>query len=127
MALLRRPAPGASGAYGELAALWVEGLNAPHAADCGCGGMAAPALDPASVEWDVLDYLIGKYRVDAPELAAYLGERRGQSSQRPFEAWLASLAEAPLTPGAQDRLMTDLKTFLDSFAARGRPRVGICY
>jgi len=126
MALRLRPTGEQAGEFGQLAALWVEGLSAPHDAACGCGGMAMPILDPADIETDVLDYLIGKYR-DAPELAAFLRQRRDHRAGVRFEAWLAGLGDAPLNSDARARLTADLRIFLESFAARGRPRVGICY
>ncbi len=127
MAMRLRSAPASQDEFGRLATLWVEGLAAPHDASCGCGGMAAPALEAADVEKDVLDFLIGKYRADASALVDFLRERRDHRGPTRFEAWIGALEDAPLEPKFRARLEGDLRVFLESFAARGRPRVGVCY
>jgi len=126
MAPLRKPSASAADGCARLAELWVEGLNAPHDAGCGCGGMAMPALDGGEIELDVLGYLAGKHR-DAPELTAFLDTRKSARGAARFEDWLAGLDAADLPNEARARQVADLQIFLESFAARGRPRVGICY
>ncbi len=128
MALMRRPGAAAPDGFGELASLWIEGLNAPHDAGCGCGGMAPPLLDASDLEHDLLDYLLGKYGAGAPEgLADFVGARRENAGRERFEAWLASLGATPLSEDARARLVADLRLFLVSFAERARPRIGVCY
>lgn len=128
MALMRRPASAARGGSDDLAELWVRGMTSPHAVNCGCGGMAMPEFDPAGIERDLLDYLLGKYGEGAPEgVADFLRERRDHPGALRFENWLARLGEARLAEGSRERLTADLRLFLDSFAEQARPRVGVCY
>jgi hypothetical protein len=126
--MMRRPGAATSGVCGELAELWVQGLSSPHDASCGCGGMAMPTFDPAGIERDLLDYLLGKYRVGSPEgLAEFITDRRDHPGSIRFENWLAALGDASLPEDARTRLVADLKFFLDSFAEQARPRIGVCY
>ena len=128
MALLRRPGAAAPDEFGELANLWIAGLNAPHDVGCGCGGMAGPVFDASDLEVDLLDYLLGKYRAGAPEgLADFLLDRRDNRANGRFETWVAGLGAARLSEQARARLAADLRVFLVSFAERARPRIGVCY
>jgi hypothetical protein len=126
LAMSRRSVSGARDAFAEMADLWIEGIAAPHDAGCSCGGLFMPTIAAADIERDFLGFLAGKYR-DIEELRALVAERSAAQRGEAFENWLARLGEAPLSSEGRERLLADLRTFLESFGGRGRSRFGVCY
>ena len=126
MAMSRRSGSGARDEFAELADLWIEGLAAPHDAGCSCGGMYMPSIAAADIERDFLGFLAGKYR-DIDELRTLIADRATGPRAEAFENWLAGLGAAPLSTDARTRLLTDLRTFLESFSGRDRSRFVVCY
>jgi hypothetical protein len=124
---LRRPQSTAAG-FAGLAALWLEGLTRAHDPGCGCGGFFVPVLNAQTIEMDLLDYLLARYRQLAhTDLIALIEARRSaDASTTRFEDWIAGLETASLAPGCRALIEADLRTFLESLGG-ARGGVGVCY
>jgi hypothetical protein len=132
MAGLRAPTPASAPAdLNELGAQWLRGLQTSHDAGCGCGGLFSPALDARIIEEDFLDYLFSRYEKEKlDELAAFIDARRNDATRgfgaNSFDRWIVTLADANLADVSRARLITDIKTFVDSMGG-GRRTPGVCY
>jgi len=109
----------------ELKDLWRRVLfNAENAPACPCHGIIAGRLDPDSIETNMLAPLRTQYRqLGAGDLADYLERRMRKSPfaglRQPFDTWLGSIDEAPLTPEFRTRLTNDLREALAYHAQPG--------
>ena len=117
----------------RLAALWRAVVSRPvHPVGCTCmGHFMIPAMDPAHMEADILDYMRGRYAAEAiAPLVALLDARerdREATDIRPlgFRAWLMRLPAAGLPPAALDRFVADLTATLESFEPTGQSSGGL--
>lgn len=114
----------------RLASLWRAAVSRPpHPAGCTCmGHVLIPAMNARDMESDILDVMRARYAAEGlADLVALLDARDAERSrddvaERPFRAWLLSLADcgAPSLP----RFVTDLTATLESFGA-APPRSGL--
>ena len=100
-----------------LAMLFRDALaGGVHPPGCGCGGGVAPMISAASLEADLLDYLVPRYeKSGAAGLAAFVAARRAASAPG-FTDWLRGLDAAPLDPAERARLDADLRAVLEPMA-----------
>jgi len=93
-----------------------------HPSGCFCGGMFRASIDAASLEQDVLDYLVPRYEQNGPApVADLLRTRQDAPGTRRFTEWLRRLPEAGLADVELDQLINDLESLLDSFVVAAQP------
>lgn len=117
----------------RLAALWRAVTSRPlHPAGCTCmGHFLIPAMSPADMEADILDYMRGRYAAEglAPLVAlldAREAEREATEIRAPaFRPWLMRLPGAGLDAASLDRFLADLTATLESFEPTGSPPGGL--
>ena len=96
-----------------------------HPSGCFCGGMFRASIDAASLEQDVLDYLVPRYEEHGPApIASLLRARQDQPDQRRFTEWLRHLPQAGLSDAELEQLTNDLESLLDSFVVAAQPAGG---
>lgn len=97
-----------------LAALFADALAAGfHPLGCGCGGGVAPMISAASLEADLLDYLLPRYeKSGAARLAEFVRARR-RARAGGFTDWLRGLDAAPLDVADRARFDADLRGVLE--------------
>ncbi|MCC2097933.1 MAG: hypothetical protein KDJ29_13625 [Hyphomicrobiales bacterium] len=113
-----------------LADLWSSAIIfAPHLAGCMCAGGFHIPLDPSAVEEDLIDFLRHRYKSEGLKKLAAYADARASDRSLSFSAWLRGLDEAPLAATERRRIITDLRTTLDSMNTMGaNPRDDIvCY
>ena len=114
-----------------LAELWKGAMIfAPHIAGCTCAGGFHVPLDPAAVEQDILEFLQHRYRQDGRDaLVSFIAGRLADPHPNDFGTWLSQIDAAPLEPKDLRRLVTDIRTTLESMN-NAAPAAGggfVCY
>ena len=113
----------------RLANLWRAVVSRPvHPVGCTCmGHFLIPAMNPADMEADILDYMRGRYAAEgiAPLVALLDARERDREATeiRPlaYRAWLLRLPSAGVEPTALDRFVADLTATLESFTPTDPP------
>jgi hypothetical protein len=105
-------------------------IFAPHIAGCTCAGGFHVPLDPAAVEQDILEFLQHRYRQDGQgALVPFIAGRLADPQPQDFGTWLSQLDAAPLGTEDLRRLVTDIRTTLESMN-NAAPAAGggfVCY
>jgi hypothetical protein len=102
--------------------LWFQAMAGGfHGPFCNCLGGSAVMLDAASLEADVLDYLLPRYAAERIDPLVDLLKRRQANAIGSFVDWLRGLRVAGLTQNLYVRLIDDVGSILSSI---GNARMG---
>jgi hypothetical protein len=109
--------PGSSGpraSIGTIEQLWRQAFAREfHGQFCKCFSTAVK-LDAASLEADILDYLLPRYSGEQLGPLVDLLKRRQAEPVGSFVDWLRNLASTIVIPGLYTRLIRDVDSILSS-------------
>jgi hypothetical protein len=112
---IRTASSGSRDSIGAIDELWFQAMAGGfHGPLCNCFGGSAVTLDAASLEADVLDYLMPRYAAERLDPLVGLLKRRQENPMGSFVDWMRDLRDATLTQTLYGRLIADVGEILSS-------------